>query len=99
MPKKSSKKKAEKKKKEKLRKWEEIDIMQHELVPKHEILSKEEKEELLKKYKVKPGNLPKILITDPAIAKLNPKPGDIVRIIRKDPVAGESVYYRVVVEE
>jgi len=98
MPKKS-KKKVEKGKKEKLRSHSEIDITQHYLVPKHEILSEEEKKELLEKYKVKLEDLPKILITDPAISKLNPKPGDIVRIIRMDPVAGESVYYRVVIEE
>jgi len=99
MSKKSQKKKSEKKKKEKLRDWSEIDITQHELVPKHELLSEEEKKELLEKYRVKLEDLPRILITDPAIAKLNPKPGDIVKIIRKDPVAGEVVYYRVVVEE
>jgi len=99
MPKKSQKRKTEKKKKEKLRSLSEIDITKHELVPKHEILSEEEKKELLEKYKVRLEDLPRILITDPAIAKLNPKPGDIIRIVRRDPIAGETVYYRVVVEE
>lgn len=98
--KKSSKKDTKKKtQKEKLRDLSEIDITQHFLVPKHEILSEEEKQELLKKYNIKLEDLPKIKITDPAIKHLNPKPGDIVRIIRKSPTAGTSVYYRVVIEE
>ncbi|MEM5852816.1 MAG: DNA-directed RNA polymerase subunit H [Candidatus Aenigmatarchaeota archaeon] len=75
-----------------------IDIEKHQLVPKHIILTEEEKAELLKKYKVSLRQLPKILINDPAIADKNPKVGDVVKIIRKSPVAGESVYYRVVVK-
>ncbi|MEM1634487.1 MAG: DNA-directed RNA polymerase subunit H [Nanopusillaceae archaeon] len=99
MPKKKTSKKAKVSKEKKLRSLEEIDITQHELVPKHEILSEEEKKQLLERYKVKLEDLPKIRINDPAIIKLKPKPGDIVKIIRKDPIAGETIYYRVVVEE
>ncbi|MEM1895605.1 MAG: DNA-directed RNA polymerase subunit H [Nanopusillaceae archaeon] len=99
MPKKKTSKKAKVSKEKKLRSLEEIDITQHELVPKHEILSEEEKKQLLERYKVKLEDLPRIRINDPAIIKLKPKPGDIVKIIRKDPIAGETIYYRVVVEE
>lgn len=99
MPKKKTSKKAKVSKEKKLRSLEEIDITQHELVPKHEILSEEEKRQLLERYKVKLEDLPRIRINDPAIIKLKPKPGDIVKIIRKDPIAGETIYYRVVVEE
>ena len=70
----------------------------HIYVPKHEILSEKEALEVLKKYNAKPYQLPFILINDPAIKHLNPKPGDIVKITRKSPTAGESVYYRYVVE-
>lgn len=86
-------------KEEKLRSLEEIDITKHELVPKHEILTEEEKKELLEKLKASLSDLPKIKMNDPAIKHLNPKPGDIVRIYRKSPTAGETVYYRVVIEE
>ncbi|MEM5829155.1 MAG: DNA-directed RNA polymerase subunit H [Candidatus Aenigmatarchaeota archaeon] len=74
-----------------------IDVEKHTLVPKHIILSEEEKVEVLKKYRASLRQFPKILITDPAIADKNPKVGDIVKIIRKSPTAGETVYYRVVV--
>jgi len=81
------------------KKKEEVNILEHELVPQHILLSEEEKEKLLQELNVRISDLPKIKINDPAIRHLNPKPGDIVKIIRKSPTAGEAVYYRVVVEE
>jgi DNA-directed RNA polymerase subunit H len=75
-----------------------IDIDKHQLVPKHIILSEEEKAEVLKKYKASLRQFPRILISDPAIADKNPKVGDLVKIIRNSPTAGETVYYRVVVK-
>ena len=74
-----------------------IDIEKHQLVPKHIILSEEEKAEVLKKYKTSLRQFPRIMINDPAIVDKNPKIGDLVKIIRKSPTAGETVYYRVVV--
>jgi DNA-directed RNA polymerase subunit H len=76
----------------------ELDVTKHILVPKHEIISESEKEELLKKYGITLRQLPRILLNDPAIKHLNPKVGDVVRIIRKSPTAGEVEYYRVVVK-
>ncbi len=72
--------------------------IKHVYIPKHEILSKKEADEVLKMYNAKPHQLPFILINDPAIRHLNPQPGDIVKITRKSPTAGESIYYRYVVE-
>ncbi len=75
----------------------EIDVSKHELVPKHEIVSEKEKEELIKKYgSIK--NFPRILSTDPQVKLLNAKPGDVIKIRRYNDVTGESIYYRVVVE-
>jgi len=37
-------------------------------------------------------------VNDPVIQNLGGNVGDVVEIIRKSPVAGESVYYRVVVK-
>ncbi len=74
-----------------------IEIFDHELVPKHEILSEEEVKDLLSRYNVTKNQLPKILDTDPAVKELNAKIGDVIRITRKSFTAGESVYYRVVV--
>ncbi|MEM0029380.1 MAG: DNA-directed RNA polymerase subunit H [Candidatus Nitrosocaldus sp.] len=73
-------------------------IIRHEYVPEHILLSKEEAEEVFKRYHVKPNQLPFILASDPAIRNLNAKPGDIVKIIRRSPTAGVSIYYRYVVE-
>jgi len=78
---------------------EGIDIFIHELVPKHRVLSEEEKEEVLKRYNAKLMDLPRILVSDPVVRKLGAKPGDVIEIIRKSPTAGESKYYRVVVIE
>ncbi len=78
---------------------EGIDIFIHEMVPKHRVLSEEEKEEVLKRYNAKLMDLPRILVSDPVVRRLGAKPGDVIEIIRKSPTAGESKYYRVVVIE
>lgn len=77
---------------------EGFNILEHELVPKHIVLNEKEKEEVLKKYRVTLKQLPRILSSDPVVKAIGAKPGDIIKIIRKSPVAGESVYYRVVVK-
>ena len=74
-----------------------FDIFQHELVPKHEILSEEDVEALLKKHRIRHYQIPRIKASDPAATMIGAKPGDIVKIIRKSPTAGCSVAYRYVV--
>ncbi len=74
-------------------------ILEHELVPKHEVLSKEEVEELLRKYKASLNQFPQILISDPVVRELGAKIGDVIKIMRNSPTAGTTVYYRVVVSE
>jgi DNA-directed RNA polymerase subunit H len=75
-----------------------FDLFQHRLVPKHEILTEEEKTELLMKYRVQPYQLPQISSLDPTVKAIGAKPGDILRIIRKSPTAGEHLAFRYVVE-
>jgi DNA-directed RNA polymerase subunit H (RpoH/RPB5) len=75
-----------------------VEIEKHELVPKHTLLSGAEKEEVLKKYGITSRQLPRILATDPVVAKLGCTVGDVVKIERKSETAGETVYYRVVVK-
>ena len=77
---------------------QQLDIMQHELVPLHIIISDKEKEELYKKYNITPDQLPKILNTDPVSISIGAQPGQIVKIIRKSHTAKEAVAYRLVVE-
>jgi DNA-directed RNA polymerase subunit H (RpoH/RPB5) len=75
-----------------------FDLFQHKLVPKHEILTEEEKTGLLAKYKVQPYQLPQINSLDPTVKAIGARPGDVLRIIRKSSTAGEHIAYRYVVE-
>ncbi|MHA1221636.1 MAG: DNA-directed RNA polymerase subunit H [Candidatus Heimdallarchaeota archaeon] len=73
-------------------------ILNHELVPEHTILSEEEQNELLSKYKIQPDQLPKILNTDPTVLATDGKPGQIVKIVRKSQTAKYATVYRFIVE-
>lgn len=75
-----------------------FDIFKHVLVPKHEVLTPEEREEVLKRYRVKPYQIPHIRASDPIVRVIGAKPGDILKITRKSPTAGVYVSYRYVVE-
>ena len=73
-------------------------VPDHVLVPKHEIMAKKDAEEVLKTYNCRTTDLPLIFANDPAIIGLGVKPGDMIKITRKSATAGESFYYRYVVE-
>ncbi|MCD6529946.1 DNA-directed RNA polymerase subunit H [Candidatus Bathyarchaeota archaeon] len=73
-------------------------LFDHILVPKHEILKEKDKEDLLKKYKIKPYQLPKIKSSDPAARAIGARPGDVIKITRDSPTAGRYVSYRYVIE-
>ena len=75
-----------------------IDVNKHNLVPKHSKASEAEKKKLFTEYNISGRELPKILIEDPAIVKLNVKVGDIVKIERDSKTAKTASYYRMVVE-
>jgi len=76
-----------------------FNLFEHLLVPKHEILEPEEREQLLTKYRVQPYQLPQISSSDPTVKAIGAKPGDILRIIRdKSQTAGEHIAYRYVIE-
>ncbi|MEM0378479.1 MAG: DNA-directed RNA polymerase subunit H [Thermosphaera sp.] len=74
-----------------------VNILEHELVPKHEVLNHKEATEVLKRLGLQPWQLPWISIDDPVVKAIGAKPGDIIRIYRKSPTAGTSVAYRYVV--
>ena len=73
-------------------------VPDHVYVPKHEIMSKKEAQKVLEQFNCKPTELPLIFVTDPAILGLGVKPGDMIKITRKSGTAGQSIYYRYVVE-
>ena len=65
-----------------------VNITKHELVPKHYLMSPEEKAALLKRYRLKQSQLPKIQSRDPVAKYLGLKSGQVVKIIRKSETAG-----------
>jgi len=72
-------------------------VSDHVLVPKHTKLGEKEREQLLERYNIRPMDLPKISIDDPAIATLEVKSGDIIKITRTSPTTGTTTFYRRVV--
>ena len=79
-----------------------IDIQQHNLVPKHEVISESEKELLQQNSDFDINNLPKIKINDPVVKEIasnkSVSVGDVLRITRNSKTAGEFITYRIVIE-
>jgi DNA-directed RNA polymerase subunit H (RpoH/RPB5) len=73
-------------------------LFAHSFVPKHELLSKKEAEELMREFHIRPHQLPYVKTSDPTAESLGAKMGDILRITRKSATAGEVVVYRYVVD-
>jgi DNA-directed RNA polymerase subunit H len=82
----------------KITKKQQLDIMMHNLVPLHEIISEKEQKEIMEKYNVTPDQLPKILNTDPVSIFIGAQPGQIIKVTRESRTAKEAVAYRLVVE-
>jgi len=74
-----------------------IDKLSHALVPKHEIITDEEKKELLDIYKAKDGQLPKMLTSDPIARYFGGRKGQVFKITRPSESSGEYIHYRIIV--
>lgn len=73
-----------------------IDITEHILVPKYEILTTTEKDKLLESLSIKDKQLSIQLITDPISKYYGLKKGDIVKIIRPSETGGIYHNYKII---
>lgn len=75
-----------------------LNVLKHEMVPEHLIMSDEEVQELLTRYSIELKQLPKILVTDPACKEIGAKKDDVIKIRRRSLTADEAVSYRLVID-
>lgn len=80
-----------------------FNVLEHDLVPEHYILSEEEGQDILTRLKIRREQLPKIKKTDPCIQALETVHGDIdvgriVKVVRRSHTANIAVSYRLVVD-
>ena len=72
-----------------------VDVTEHRLVPAHALLSPEDRQALLDRYKLRAEQLPRIQRPDPVARYYGLKVGDVVKIVRPSETAGRYVTYRV----
>ena len=81
-------------------KKKKIDVLLHKFVPQHLLLTKEESQELLKKYQIELTDLPQIFEKDPVAIAIGAKEVDIIRIVRDSHTTVKSIdYFRYVKKE
>ncbi len=81
-------------------KKKKIDVLLHELVPKHILLTSDETKELLDTYKIGVHDLPQMFEKDPVSLAIGAKEGDVVKIIRDSHTTVKNInYYRYVKKE
>ena len=76
----------------------QFDITEHMLVPPHEVLTKEEGENVLETYRVRKRDMPLIRTNEDVAKYYNMKPGEITRIYRSSPLTCEAIAYRLVIK-
>jgi len=74
-----------------------FNITKHEYVPKHIVLTSDEKKKVMQKYKSKSTNFPLILSNDPICRYYGCLPGTMFKIERVSETCGLYTLYRVVV--
>ena len=80
-----------------------FEVMNHILVPEHQLLSPEDAVAVLAKYTISIEELPKIKRSDSCIRSLELRVGEIprgsiVKVIRRSETAGISYAYRLVID-
>ena len=75
-----------------------LNVLEHVMVPDHQIMSEEEVSELLSRYNITTEQLPKIYHDDPAVKTIGAEADDVIRIIRASHTAGRAEAFRLVVK-
>jgi DNA-directed RNA polymerase subunit H (RpoH/RPB5) len=74
----------------------QYNILNHTLVPPHEIINDKEVDEIMKKYNIKNKiEFPEISRFDPVARVIGLRPGDVCKIIRPSKTSITTNYYRV----
>jgi DNA-directed RNA polymerase subunit H len=76
----------------------ELNVLKHEMVPEHSIMSDEDIKALFSKYNIGQEHLPKIYHDDPAVLTIGARINDVIKIVRKSMTAGRAESYRQVVK-
>ena len=74
-----------------------INLIDHNIIPKHELLKNKDKENFINLNKSDLNKLPRIFKYDPISRYYNAQIGDIFRILRPSITSGYSIIYRIVV--
>ena len=81
------------------RKRLQFNILEHNYVPEHIIISEEEKQQLyIEKNISTPKELPEISRFDPVALTIGIKPGQVCKITRNSRTAIDSIYYRICIQ-
>ena len=75
-----------------------LNVLEHAMVPDHQIMSEEEVQQLYSLYTITSEQLPKIYHDDPAVKVIGAKVGDVIRIVRTSHTAGRAESYRLVIK-
>ncbi|HOD85965.1 MAG TPA: DNA-directed RNA polymerase subunit H [Methanoculleus sp.] len=75
-----------------------LDVLNHEMVPDHQIMGEEEVADLLATYHISLEQLPKIYHDDPVIKAIGGSVGNVIRITRDSRTAGRAEAYRLVMK-
>jgi DNA-directed RNA polymerase subunit H len=75
-----------------------LNVLDHAMVPDHQIMSEEELTGLLSLFTITSEQIPRIYHDDPAVKTIGAKPGDVIRIIRTSHTAGRAESYRLVIK-
>lgn len=74
-----------------------FNVTEHDLVPEHVVMTLEEKQEVLSKYKLKESQMMRIQQADPISRYYGLQRGQMVKIVKMSEAAGHYITYRLVV--